>query len=302
MPGGRTVNGVRPGAACLTGATVTELPVVYDRRRGAAHARTADLPPGALAPSELGPGGGTPVVLVHGLDGVAARDWFTASALLTNLGRPVVAFSWRSDEPTLDCARRLAALVDEVASRTGAAEVDLVGHSWGAVLARCVVRLPEHAATAPLVRRLVGLAPTYAGTTLHGLTTLADHPRTEGARTWLDAHRPTWREQMAGSDVLAELARPEHDAQDAHVAWTSIVTRFDQIVTPYRAALEAEPRSEAVVVQDSCATDLTDHVAITHDAVALWHVVRVLAPGREGRRPRGLVLPFVGGPASASTK
>ncbi|MXG88253.1 alpha/beta fold hydrolase [Nocardioides flavescens] len=278
------------------------LPVVYDRRRGAAHARTADLPPGAVAPSELGPCDATPVVLVHGLDGVAARDWFTAAPLLANLGLPVVTFSWTSDEPTLPCAGRLAALVDEVAERTGSDRVDLVGHSWGAVLARAVVRLPEHAATSPLVRRLVGLAPTYAGTTLHGLAGLADHPRTEGARAWLDAHRPTWREQMAGSTVLDGLARPELDAHDAHVAYTSIVTRFDQVVTPYRASLTAEPRAEAVVVQDVCGSDLTDHVAITHDAVALWHVVRALAPGREGRRPRGLVLPFVGGPASASTR
>jgi triacylglycerol esterase/lipase EstA (alpha/beta hydrolase family) len=279
------------------------LPVVYDRRRGAAHARTADLPPGAVAPGDLTATADlAPVVLVHGLDGVAARDWFTAAPLLANLGLPVVTFSWRSDEPTLDCARRLASLVGEVAERTGSDRVDLVGHSWGAVLARAVVRLPEHAATGRLVRRVVGLAPTYAGTTLLGLTSLADHPRTEGARTWLDEHRPTWREQVSGSDVLTEIARPELDAHDAHVAWTSIVTRFDQVVTPYRAALTAEPRAEAVVVQDSCRTDLTDHVAITHDAVALWHVVKALAPGREGPRPRGLVLPFVGGPASASTR
>lgn len=278
------------------------LPVVHDRRKASAYVKTgATLPPGAteVADAERDPGR-TPVVLVHGTTGVAARDWFTLAPQLHNLGRPVFTFSWEPlvAEPggpsaTTVHTDALERLVDEVAERTGSRDVDLVGHSWGAVLARALVRRPRRAWTA---RRLVGLAPTYGGTTLLGLSRYADHTRASGARDWLDTHLPGWREQSAGSEVLTRLGDPELDALDAHVAYTSIVTRYDQVVTPYRAALDAEPRAEKVLVQDSCVTDFSDHVALVHDAVALWHVVRALEPEQAGRRPRGLVLPLVGGP------
>ena len=278
------------------------LPVVYDRRKAAAHAADGTLlPPGCLAPADATHDPDrTPVVLVHGTTGVAARDWFTLSPLLHNLGRPVFAFGWEplAAEPggpsaTTVHADALERFVDEVAERTGSPDVDLVGHSWGAVLARALVRRPRPTWT---VRHVVGLAPTYAGTTLLGLSRFADHTRASGARDWLDTHLPGWREQSAGSEVLTRLGDPELDALDEHVAYTSIVTRYDQVVTPYRAALDAEPRAERVLVQDSCVTDFSDHVALVHDAVALWHVVRALEPEQAGRRPRGLVLPLVGGP------
>ena len=50
---------------------------------------------------------------------------------------------------------------------------------------------------------------------------------------------------------------------------TNVVTRFDEVVTPFRASCEAEPRARAIVVQDRRRLDFSGHVALLHGAVAL---------------------------------
>jgi triacylglycerol lipase len=60
-----------------------------------------------------------------------------------------------------------------------------------------------------------------------------------------------------------------------------VVTRYDEVVTPYTSGfLTPGPRSTNVVVQESCALDTAEHLGIVYDGVALRWVVNAL--GREG--------------------
>ncbi|GIF07897.1 lipase [Actinoplanes siamensis] len=245
-------------------------------RHSAAHPR--GLPPGARRPEPGTAVSSVPVILVHGTNGRSSCDWFTLAPLLANHGRDAYPFDWRRARPGPDVsathrhALELAAFVDEVRAATGAGRVDVVGHSWGAVIARYLVSCLPGEPAAGAVRSLVGLAPTYGGTTLHGLLR---HPHRLPAnlRRWLDAKIPTWREQLPGSAVLAAIngAPPAPE-----VRFTTVVTRYDQMVTPYTASLTAVPGAEQVVLQDHARRAVVGHLGILHHPAALSQVLRAL--------------------------
>src|SRR6266404_410271 len=99
----------------------------------------------------------TPVVLVHGLFGDPTNFLLLRRYLATRGMRNFAAFSY---PPRLDYQRlapRLGDLIDAVCLATGAPEVDLVGHSWGGLIARYLVEMPR----ASRVRRLVTLGAPY---------------------------------------------------------------------------------------------------------------------------------------------
>lgn len=73
-------------------------------------------------------------------------------------------------------------------------------------------------------RHVIGLTPTHGGTTAHGLATLLDGRVGRRVRPWLDDKIPSWREQLAGSQVLLDLQDPDRDVNDAHSTYTTIVT------------------------------------------------------------------------------
>lgn len=172
--------------------------VTYGRRAalrfGAAHPH--QLPPGARSPDRPEAAPSVPVVLVHGTNGRSSVDWFTLAPLLANRGHHVYPFDWRRriagpDDPSATHvhALQLADFIDRVRASTDANQVDVVAHSWGAVVVEYLLRcLPDHATGR--IRRLVGLAPTYGGTTLLGLAN-REHRLPPPARDWLDRKIPT---------------------------------------------------------------------------------------------------------------
>ena len=68
----------------------------------------------------------------------------------------------RGMAPMDQSADKLAAFIDEVLQRTGAAKVSLVGHSQGGMLARYVARFRGKLG---VIDDIVGLAPSSHGTT-----------------------------------------------------------------------------------------------------------------------------------------
>ncbi len=95
----------------------------------------------------------TPVVLVHGLLGdatnfLALRRVLSARGILN-----VSSFSYLPRIDVSRLARRLAHTLESVCEASGAARVDVVGHSLGGLIARYLVETGE----GRLVRRLVTL-------------------------------------------------------------------------------------------------------------------------------------------------
>jgi pimeloyl-ACP methyl ester carboxylesterase len=123
-------------------------------------AATLSLPLRFVVPSQrFDPGAphATPIVLVHGLFGdptnfLLLRAHFAARGI-----RNFASFSY---PPRLDyqrLARHLGRAIETVCLATGAAEVDVVGHSLGGLVARYLLEMdPEHR-----IRRLVTLGAPY---------------------------------------------------------------------------------------------------------------------------------------------
>ncbi|MFF2023788.1 esterase/lipase family protein [Streptomyces sp. NPDC058171] len=164
------------------------------------------------APGRTDPG--PPVVLLHGF--VDNRSVFVLlRRVLGRHGRRVEALN----HSPLTCDIRTAAenlgrYVEELCARTGRAEVDLVGHSLGGLIARYYVqRLGGDAR----VRTVVTLGTPHAGTRAVPL---------------MDLH-PVVRQMRPDSEVIAELALP---APGCRTHFVSFWSDLDQVMDPLETA------------------------------------------------------------------
>lgn len=220
-----------------------------------------------------------PVVLVHGTAENAYANWAAMSPYLKARGYCVFAINFGGPDwspikgigPMNASAGELGRYIDTVLAATGASRVDLVGHSQGGTLPR--VLLKENGWWAK-IDKIVGLASTNYGSTGSGvLSTIAALPGGTGA---LETVAPAFSEWTLGSDYMAALnAGPE---VVPGVDFTNIATRYDEVITPYQNAFLRYPGAKNLVVQDYCATDFADHLALPYDPVALQLTVNALDP------------------------
>jgi pimeloyl-ACP methyl ester carboxylesterase len=203
-----------------------------------------------------------PVILVHGTFGDMTVSWNLVSPALEAAGYCVFALDLvrRGMAPIERSADKLAAFIDEVLARTGAAQVSLVGHSQGGMLGRYVAKFRGKLG---VIDDIVGLAPSSHGTT---------NPLAPGAGFFC----PACAEQAAGSDLMRRLNAPPEAPPPP--SYTVISTRYDQVVTPYR--LQALKGATNIVLQDRCPEDVTEHVGIIYDPIALHWTLNAL--GRPG--------------------
>ena len=301
---------VLPAAAAVALVAVTavparaaaQMPVNYDFIAGATAAALAPdtPPPGAdnwsCRPSAAHP---DPVILVHGTLANMDDNWQAASPLLADSGYCVYAFNYGGATPTsliqgtgdiAASAAQLAAFVDMVLASTGAAKVDLVGHSQGGMMPRYYI---DDLGGAAKVDDLVALASSNYGTTLDGLTKLVTLLGVAGQVSGtLSSVCAACVEQEQGSAFLAGLnAVPTV----AGVRYTVIETADDEVVTPYRNAfLPAAANVTNITVQHQCALDGSDHLEIAADPVALADMLNALDPAAPVTVPCLVVLPLTG--------
>jgi triacylglycerol esterase/lipase EstA (alpha/beta hydrolase family) len=277
-----------------------DLPVIYNGVYGYAHTSPTASPPGAndwiCKPTAAHP---RPVVLVHGTFADMSNSWQAISPLLKNNGYCVFALNYGDyngsgaigvygvdDIPA--SAGELNAFVDKVLAATGAAEVDLVGHSQGGMMPRYYLKNLGGAAE---VHTLVGLSPSNHGTTLDGLFVLSNF--FPGANQFTGALCPACEQQRAGSAFITALNSGGETV--AGVDYTVIQTRFDQVVTPYTSAFLSGSSVHNVLLQNQCILDLGDHLSMPYDHIAAADVLTALDPPH----PRGFlctpIAPTAGG-------
>jgi triacylglycerol esterase/lipase EstA (alpha/beta hydrolase family) len=283
-------------------ASASSLPVNWDFIASAAthFSDPTTPPPGAndfsCKPTAAHP---YPVVLVHGTLANMNDDWQAASPVLANHGYCVFAFNFGGSSPNADLqgtgdipasAQQLAAFVNRVLAATGAAKVDLVGHSQGGMMPRYYLNFLGGAAK---VHTLVGLAPSNYGTTLDGLTALGQQlgiivPVNSALSTTCTA----CVEQEQGSAFLQKLnATPTV----AGVTYTVIESRADEVVTPYtNAFLPAAANVTNITLQNQCPADGADHLEIANDPVAMADMLNALGPANPVKVPCLIVLPLTG--------
>ncbi|MFE9775474.1 esterase/lipase family protein [Streptomyces sp. NPDC005931] len=222
-----------------------------------------------------------PVVLVHGTFGNSVDNWLGLAPYLKHRGYCVFSLDYgrlpgvpffHGLGPIEKSAEELDAFVDKVQAATGAAKVDVVGHSQGGMMPRYYLKFLGGAAE---VNALVGIAPNNHGTTLGGLTHLL--PYFPGAEDLLSTATPALADQVLGSDFMTKLN--EGGDTVPGVRYTVLVTRYDEVLTPYRNQYLNGPNVRNVLLQDLCPLDLSEHVAIgLFDRIAFHEVANALDP------------------------
>lgn len=236
-----------------------------------------------------------PVVLVHGTFGNRSTNWQTYGPLLKNEGYCVFALTYGVTTPGMplfgglgdmrDSAEELRRFVERVLRRTGADEVDIVGHSQGTYMPQYYVK---HLGGADDIRNYVSLAPLWHGTRL--VDPFGLFARVFGQRV----------EDLPLCPGCGQMAPDSEFNQSLHrgglavpgVRYTNIMTRYDQLVVPWHSGRADGMRN--VVLQDVCATDFTEHFEIAADPVAAQIVLNTLDPDDAGPVPCPVVLPFTG--------
>ncbi|MEV4920760.1 alpha/beta fold hydrolase [Streptomyces tirandamycinicus] len=224
-----------------------------------------------------------PVVLVHGTFGNSVDNWLALAPYLVKRGYCVYSLDYgqlpgvpffHGLGPVAKSAEQLDAYVDRVLAATGADEVDLVGHSQGGMMPRHYIKF---LGGADEVNALVGIAPSNHGSTLHGFTGLLKY--FPGAADLLNSKTPALADQIAGSPFLTKLN--EGGDTVPGVQYTVIATKYDEVVTPWRSSFLDGPNVKNVTVQDLCALDFSEHVAIgLLDRIAFHEVANALDPAK----------------------
>ena len=261
-------------------AAAVLLPLVPAAR---ANTYTDQSPPGAndwsCKPSAAHP---LPLVLVHGLGATASENWSYLSPILEADGYCVFALTYGVDSrsPYMggvvameQSSHELDAFVHRVLTATGAAQVDLVGHSEGTVM-------PQYwlwkLGGAPLVHEYVAITPLYDGTTFHDIATLESYDQGGTFAHFATGYCGSCLEFIKGSPFLTDLYKNGVAAPGVH--YTTIMTTHDELVTPYTSGYLNSPQATNIVLQDVCPLDLSEHGALAFDPVVARLVQNALDP------------------------
>ncbi|MDP9852054.1 esterase/lipase family protein [Corynebacterium lowii] len=264
--------------------------------------------------------GKIPVVLIHGTWLNSYNTWCRIAPELADAGHRVFAFNYGRDtapvtgrprsiygtKGILEAQPEVAAFIDHVLERTGASQVDLLVHSQGMSQAR--LYLSDSGGTNPedpsrnRVRKVIAITPSHHGTTLCGIGSLglAIEKRWAGIRPLIkkllgDAAL----DQLVGSEAMTHINRGGDTLPG--VSYTTLCTRFDEIVTPWQNQfLEAGPGATVrnVLVQEGAVRDFSDHLAILYSPRVIDFILEELDITGEYRttnpQVRGTVLPGYG--------
>jgi pimeloyl-ACP methyl ester carboxylesterase len=231
-----------------------------------------------------------PVVLLHGLGGDPTANFAYLGPALAAAGYCAFAapYSPPAQIPVYGLAAidkaadDVVAFIAEVRKATGAAKVDLVGHSEGAFLSLYVPKVKH---LADQVATVVAMAPPTHGTTFLGLVTL-------GQRAGLMGQVDPFLRQggcaacadlIVGGPAVARL----NDGPIAQpgVRYTVIATLYDELVRNQSfhpstdTAFVREPGVTNLYLQDRCPLDPAGHVGLAFDGSILGMVLQALDPG-----------------------
>lgn len=274
-----------------------------------------------------------PVILLHGLGGDENDNWQTMSPWLADHGYCVYALTYGNDATApspIDkfgglsdmtaSAKVLAGFVRSVRAWTGAAKVDLIGHSEGGTMPDWYLKFDGGS---QYVANFVAISGAVHGTTFWGLGTLYAMGQAYGysqqetqsfgqycascleflpTSPWMTALDSTdpQADPQAGSGNAAEVC-PSDGAAVAGVAYTSLATDNDELVRPPTSDF-IDPACNGMygisvhnmLVQQQCPTDQADHLSMAADPVVAQDILNALDPAGAQPVHCALVLPAIG--------
>ncbi|WP_024794948.1 esterase/lipase family protein [Tomitella biformata] len=248
-----------------------------------------------------------PVVLVHGTGGGGQTNWGPYVPLLTNHGFSVFTLTYGaipgSKWPVSamggmrlieDSAAEFGEFAERVLAATGAAQIDVVGHSQGTIVPNYWAK---YLGGQGKIRRYVSLAPLWHGTEAFGAVrgALGSVSMRFGVGGGI-ASSVSIPQMIAGSAFLAKLNAGGGPYVEG-IEYTNISTRHDEFVNPYtNGQVPGGPGMDVtnVVVQDGCPEDHSDHLGICGSERAATMVLNALDDVEQQKVPCGFAPPFFG--------
>ncbi|HEY4894865.1 MAG TPA: alpha/beta fold hydrolase [Solirubrobacteraceae bacterium] len=228
-----------------------------------------------------------PVVLVHATFADEGSNWVTLAPLLANAGYCVYGFNY--GETILSglfgnidglgdishSGEELRSFVNKVLSQTGAAKVDLVGHSQGGLMPNYYLKYLGGAAK---VHTFIGMSPSNHGTTLSGVVGLIQNfpfaSLTIGV--FLEVFgAPSLPQQEVGSAF--EKKTFEGGDTVAGPRYVVIQTTHDEVVTPYANAFLSGPAVTNITIQSQCPGDPVGHIGMFEDSPVMQNILNQLS-------------------------
>jgi triacylglycerol esterase/lipase EstA (alpha/beta hydrolase family) len=233
-----------------------------------------------------------PVILLHGLFAPSFANFFTIGPELAKDKRCVYWIDYGTPDGTLlfggesmyDSVNEVSAFVDKVLASTGAAHVNIVGHSMGTAVGTMYTK--KHGAAK--VKHYVGFGSAVHGTTLLGLNKLALALKVDQV---VDDVCPGCVQIVTPSPFLTDLAAGGITVPGP--TYTTIVSKFDQVVTPWESRRIGEPGATDITIQDLCPLDIAGHDMLALDPNVL-RIIRWALNGSVGPAiPKGTCVPFL---------
>lgn len=235
-----------------------------------------------------------PVILLPGTFANIGANFVRLSPRLKNNGYCVFGFTHGLSAASLGrlgglaplktAAAELDAFVERVQTATGAAKVDIVGHSGGG---NAPIWYIKKMGGASEVAHYVGWAPSSRGTNVNGLVDLGKSLGLLGFVTGLAdvLQFPGVIDQTYTSDYTKELWADGNQVP-AGPKYTVIATKRDFVVTPYTSQALSGPGVNNIVLQDKCPWDQAGHVGVFLDGPTLEMTLNALADGPANFQPR----------------
>lgn len=244
-----------------------------------------------------------PVVLVHGTGGNRQTNWATMIPALRDEGYCVFALTYGTLPGTVwpvsgfggltrmeDSADQLASFIARVRQGTGAARVDLVGHSEGTLMPTYYLK---YLGGAQYVDRYVSLAPYWKGQDQAAYLQLEAMARAFGFDPGQVLPCPECGQENYGSPFMQQIYSGGSPYVPG-ISYTNVMTRYDGIVEPWTDGFVPGPGARNIVLQDTCAADRSDHLSIVSSPRTVAMVLGALDPAAAPAVPCVPVAPGLG--------
>ena len=279
---------VAVAALTVTGLTIVTGP-------GASAAPSSGFNDWSCRPSAAHP---EPVVMLHGLGGNGPGHFSFLGPFLAGAGYCAFAPTYGQADPNIPVGGtvsisksgpEITAFIEKVRGTTGAAKVDLFGHSEGGFQSLWGPKILGYSAE---VAKVVVLAPPTHGTTFGGLVSFGD---ALGLRPLVDQILNTFGcqfcdEAIVGAPVVARLTTGP--IAQPGIAYTIIASRADALVTPTSTAFVREPGVHNSYVQDTCPFDQVGHIGMAFDPGIATMIGNALDPAHAKPVVCGFGPPF----------
>jgi triacylglycerol esterase/lipase EstA (alpha/beta hydrolase family) len=236
----------------------------------------------------------SPVVLLHGLGGNGPGNVGPIALQLAAAGYCTFDLTYGEEAPGIpvgglidvnQSAQQITTFIEQVRAETGAAKVDIVGHSEGGFQS---LYIPKELGIANQIDKVVALAPPTHGTTFAGLVSVAN---TLQLRQLVDQVLqqygcPACDQLITGGPGVTAL--DNGPIAQPGVSYTVIASRTDELVTPHQSGSTAEtafikePGVTNEYVQDKCPFDLVGHIGLAYDLDVENMIANALDPAHAG--------------------